>query len=96
MYKMTATKKEFNSYKDLVDFIRTWQSWLGPGQFDFNGLMGLLGACLDNLRERAADATELDEFLEGFDEFLEPEQLNFLKHLASRIPNTPTEGDDGA
>lgn len=76
---MTRTE-QMKSFEELVEFIKTWRAWSGDEQYDFGGMTSLLGACLDNLQQFALDA-ELKEL----EEFLEPNQILFLKTLASRL-----------
>jgi hypothetical protein len=64
------------SYEDFLDFIKNWKSWVGDHQYDFNGMVGILGACLDNLRDHCVEV-ELEEIVDC----LEPQQVEFIRKI---------------
>ena len=74
-------------YDDLVDFLRNWRSFHDPQVYDFGGIVHLLKACLDNLREFAVEG-ELEDLTNYFD----ADQKQFLQRLAE-IVLLPEEGD---
>lgn len=65
-------------HEALRAMLRRWGSDEGP--YDFNGVVHLLLACLDNLKAFALDA-ELEDIGESFD----TEQAAFLGNLARRV-----------
>lgn len=83
----TQTKWQFSSFVDLKEFLRHWTFWGGDeGPYDVVGMMCLLGACLDNLREFALHAE-----LEDVGECLTPEQAEFLQNLATQLARTSSD-----
>jgi hypothetical protein len=83
------SQRQFETYEELVEYLRHWRSWTGEGQYDFGGIVGLLAGCLDSLREFALEAE-----LEDLGEYLEPEQKAFLLQLSARLadPGQPRPG----
>jgi hypothetical protein len=74
-------EQRLGSFEDLEGLLRNWRLWASDeGPYDVGGMMCLLGACLDNLRECALEAE-----LEDIAEFLTPEQGDFLCALAARL-----------
>lgn len=74
-------EQRLGSFDDLENLLRNWRLWASDeGPYDVGGMMALLGACLDNLREHALEAE-----LEDIAEFLTPEQAEFLRGLAARL-----------
>lgn len=69
------------SYEELRDHLRQFVNSAGdPAPYDFNGVVHLLLASLDNLRKNASEA-ELEDIGASFDEG----QAAFLIHLAERV-----------
>lgn len=66
------------TYEQLTARLRDWTSFGdGPGtQYDYNGMLHLLGACVDNLRENVDE-----HVLQTFGPCLEEDQLSFLEQL---------------
>ena len=66
------------SYEDLIDYLRHFTNFSGdPATYDFNGVVHLMLATLDNLKSNAL-AGEL-EHIRGL---LDEEQRSFLLKLA--------------
>ena len=69
------------SYEDLLAHLRQFVNFGGtPADYDFNGVVHLMLAALDNLRHNASEA-ELDDIGESFSD----EQAAFLLKLAGRV-----------
>lgn len=66
-------------YEDIEKAVREWGSG-NEVQYDFNGVVHLLIAALDNLRAHALEA-ELEDVGESF----EPEQAEFLMRLSRYV-----------
>jgi hypothetical protein len=64
------------SFQDLVGNLRNWGSFGDSEVYDCNGMLMLLGACVDNLIEYADDYQ-----LRTFGNTLDVEQLLFLERL---------------
>ena len=72
------------SYEELREHLRQFVNAAGePVPYDFNGVVHLLLASLDNLRQNALEA-ELEDIGESFDD----EQAAFLICLAERVSRT--------
>jgi hypothetical protein len=85
---MIKTVKDIKSYEDILDYLSNWTTWHGdPYVYDFAGIVRVLGACLDNLRNRAGEAE-----LEETGAYLEQEQKEFLTKLA-KLASLPPEDD---
>jgi hypothetical protein len=67
---------QIDSFESLATYLRNFTTWNETGGYDFNGMVFLLGACLDNLRKRASKE-EVDEI----SAILEKHQLAFLKRI---------------
>jgi hypothetical protein len=65
------------SFEQLEDGLREWMSFGDPQAYDAGGMMVLLCACVDNLRQYALPAE-----LEAFGAGLREEQRAILKTLA--------------
>jgi hypothetical protein len=69
------------SYEELRDHLRQFVNTAGdPAPYDFNGVVHLLLASLDNLRQNASEA-DLEDIGASFDD----EQAAFLIRLAERV-----------
>ena len=68
----------FESYEELVEFLRKWRSWNNAPEYDFGGAIHLLGACLANILDNAMDAE-----IEDLADYLEAPQQELLIRLAS-------------
>jgi hypothetical protein len=69
------------TYDELQEYLRQFINFKGgPVEYDFNGVVQLMLAALDNLRRNALE-DELDEVGEMFSD----EQANFLLKLADHI-----------
>jgi hypothetical protein len=69
--------KNLKTYEDLELFLRDWSNASGdPVTYDFNGLMSLLIAIVDNLKKNHIDAD-----LESYACSINDEQATFLKKL---------------
>lgn len=68
---------------DLAQRLRNWRTFSHDEAYDYGGLVQLLIACLDNLREMAVEGE-----LEDITNFLDDEQKEFLQTLAqySKLP----------
>jgi hypothetical protein len=73
--------KEIKNFESLVELLRNWRSWASEDQYDFGGMVSLLGACLGNLSQFALDAE-----LEELSDILEPEQIAFLRKMVAKLP----------
>ena len=69
--------EEVKSYGDLLSFLRNWRSFEDPQVYDFGGIVHLLKACLDNLREFAVQGE-----VEDIGNYLDEQQKRFLIKLA--------------
>jgi hypothetical protein len=80
--KSIMHSKTFESFEELLEFVRNWRIWQDPGahEYDVGEMIRLLGACADNLSKFALDAE-----LEDIPEFLEHEQIQFLKKLGKTL-----------
>jgi hypothetical protein len=76
--------QSFETYEELVEFLRSWRSWHEAAEYDFGGAVHLLGACLSNILDNALDAE-----IEDLPDYLEPSQQELLMRLASVL------GQDG-
>lgn len=70
-----------SNFEELEGFLRTWRSWVGD-EYDFGGMVALLGACLENIERHAIDGD-----LEDFADRLDPEQQRTLFKLAALVRN---------
>lgn len=80
--------RHFASYEELEAFLHEWISWEGD-MYDFGGVVGLLEACLANIRERA-----LEGDLEEFADRLAPENRATLVLLARLVMQRGSQPDD--
>ena len=67
------------SYDDILQGIREWSTDPNNPPYDFNGVIHLLAAAIDNLRDNAMQS-EIDEIAES----LSSDQMNYLCLLANR------------
>ena len=69
------------NYEELCDYLRQFVNAHGdPAPYDFNGVVQLLLATLDNLRQNASDAE-----IEDIGASLDDEQAAFLLRLAKQL-----------
>jgi hypothetical protein len=73
---------EIQDYEELVDYLRKWRSSFESSheEYDFAGMVFLLGACLDNLRSFALEAE-----LEDIGGYLDDDQSAFLTRISQLI-----------
>ena len=74
--------RSFESFEDLLQFLRDWRTWQDDSDFDFGGMVHLLGACLTAIGTNALDAE-----IEDFSDFLGSEKETLLR-LASVLRNS--------
>jgi hypothetical protein len=57
---------EIDSYEQLASYLENWMSFEDEDSYDFNGIAGLLIACLKNMNKYAieGDFEELGEMLD--------------------------------
>lgn len=67
---------EIESFDELTKYLREFDTWDHRGGYDFNGMVHLLGACIDNLRRHA-----LPEEIAQVKHSLERHQLAFLNQI---------------
>jgi hypothetical protein len=68
---------DLNTYEDLELFLRNWSNASGdPVPYDFNGLMYLMLAIVDNMKEHS-----IDTYLEDYSCSINDDQALFLKKL---------------
>lgn len=79
--------EEVRDYEDLLEFLRNWRSFRDPQVYDFGGMVHLLKACLDNLRQFAVDGE-----IEDIANYLDDDQKAFLKRL-TEAAMLPSEDD---
>lgn len=79
------------SFEELEEVLRGFESWEDRGGYDFGGAMILLGACLDNLRRHAVE----DELV-TFGARLDGEQVPFFLRLAEMVKREAESREDGA
>ena len=77
---------DINTFSDFVAYLRSFQSFHGDMTYDCGGVITLLQAILDNLRENEEEATMI------IDGYLEPHQKAFLIELAEAA-NCPDEDE---
>lgn len=68
------------SFSQLEAFLREWKSFGDRQIYDFNGMVALLAACLDNLH-----AHSLQSDLEEIGESLTDSQKSVLKRIAENV-----------
>ena len=62
---MHEYRREFASYTALEEFLRKWTTWRGePHVYDTIGILGLLGASLENIGRNGVSADELNGALD--------------------------------
>jgi hypothetical protein len=72
---------QLHNFEDLVQFLKDYRSWGNQSEgYDADGMLHLLAACLDNLRQ---NATKSD--LADLPECLEAHHIMFLKKLATGL-----------
>ncbi|MEZ6133822.1 MAG: hypothetical protein R3C53_02820 [Pirellulaceae bacterium] len=80
------------TYQSAVEFIRTWGTDSQNPPYDFNGVVHLMLAALDNIREHALE-NELDDI--GYS--MTDEQRFFLKKIADcacRVSDAKIKAED--
>ena len=81
-------KVSFKSYEELLSHLRNCIHWNSTGpevtgsHYDFVGIVDLMLACLDNLRQNALDV-ELEDIGRAFDE----DQAEFFKKICYILQN---------
>jgi hypothetical protein len=65
-------------YDELVRYLRGFETWDDRGGFDFGGIVGLLGACLDCIAAKA-QSQEISDIAEH----LTDRQVKALRVLAA-------------
>ena len=73
-------------HDEVMSLIRQWGSE-PDSSYDFNGVVHLLIAALDNLREFALEA-ELEDIVDSF----EPEQIEFIQRICSYCSESAGKG----
>lgn len=68
------------SYEELENGVKSWGVSTPSGQYDCVGVIHLLAACLDNLRENAIDAD-----LKRIPECLNETQQLFLRKMSGYV-----------
>jgi hypothetical protein len=78
---MTLAGRRFESYKELESHLRNFVNLTGdPAPYDFNLVVHLMLALLDNLRAHA-----LEGELEAIGESMTPEQATFFRKVATYL-----------
>ena len=80
------------TYQSAVEFIRTWSIDSENPPYDFNGVVHLMLAALDNIREHA-----LEHELEDIGRSMTDDQRFFLKKIAdfgSRVTDAEIEAEE--
>jgi len=94
--KKIFPRLSFNSYKELLSHLRNCIHWdstdpeVTGGNYDFVGVVYMMLACLDNLRENALEA-ELKDIGMAFDE----NQAAFFKKICHILQNQSRVLSDG-
>jgi hypothetical protein len=73
------------SFDDLENALRLWRSFKDQEIYDLNGMMAIVAACLDNLRENMTE-TDFDEVGDCLTEV----QRMFLGKFSSAILRNST------
>lgn len=73
------------SFDDLEDTLRLWRSFKDQEIYDLNGMMALVAACLDNLKENMIE-TDFDEV----GDCLTEDQRMFLEKFSTAILRNST------
>ena len=68
------------SFEDLEKFLVNWENINGQGGYDSGGMLLLLKACIQNLKNNCFIDT-----LEEMEDFLTPEEISFIKELLEKI-----------
>ena len=76
-YLISHNFENLTGNADLEERLRNWSSFSDVQMYDYDAMIHLFGACLDNLRKYALEG-ELDDI----GDYLYPEQLSFLIKLA--------------
>jgi hypothetical protein len=72
---------QLQTLEELVQHLKDFRTWGNQSEgYDAVGMLHLLGACLDNLRQNASKSDLAD-----LPECLEAHQLMFLKKLATGL-----------
>lgn len=72
--------RSFRTFEELESYLREWTSFSRDETYDVGGLVALLAACVDNLREHL-----LEDELEDLRERLTEAQRAYLVRLAERL-----------
>lgn len=79
------TFQHIKTYEDLLAFLRHWKSFSDHEVYDFGGIIHIMLACLDNIKEFAVDGE-----IEDITNFLDNDQKQFLQKLAE-LSKRPVE-----
>ncbi len=72
---------QVHTFEELAQYLRDYRNWGNQSEgYDAVGMLHLLGACLDNLRQFASKADLAD-----LPECLEAPQVMFLKKLTDGL-----------
>ncbi len=75
---MNTPKKisDIKNFGDLLDYFREWRSMGNPDAYDFGGIVHVMLACLDNIREYAIEGE-----IEDIGVYMTKDQVAFLKRI---------------
>jgi hypothetical protein len=71
---------DIETYDELVEYIENWMSFNDDDSYDFNGMLGLLNACLKNINKYAIDGD-----YEEISESLEESEKDVINKIANSI-----------
>jgi hypothetical protein len=74
------TQLTVESFEELESLLRNWVNFQRNGDYDVVGMMLLLKACLENLRQHS-----LDTDFEELENFFSTEELTFLEELLQKL-----------
>lgn len=80
------TQFRIESFQELEAYLRNWTSFQDEHVYDFNGIVALLAACLDNLRVHATDSD-----LDGINDCLTGNQRTILARIGERLGKDPED-----
>ncbi|MEO0452431.1 MAG: hypothetical protein AAFZ74_19115 [Pseudomonadota bacterium] len=78
--------KTFESFDELLRFVRGWTSWDDPNSYDAVGILSVLAACLDNLAEMGNEGD-----VEHIPYVLDSRQIEVLKRLCQHCAGGPKD-----
>ena len=76
---------ELSTFSELESFLRTYKSWEDEHVYDYNGVVHLLLALIDNLHENALGAE-----LETIGDSMSGSQKGFLLELVNHLSSPHT------